>query len=290
MLSAFIRNNPVSFAVRTFIGIILLFPVTVSAANYEIRKISDTVYMAEAVPGGKAVSNAMFVVAGHEVILAGAHFVQEGINELVKEIGVITPLPVNHVILTHHHRGFNYVDFDLPPKAEVVVSLQIWQELTAESREFKNPNLVFENTLTLNRGAVSLVLMSMGKGHSNGDVVIYMPREGVLFASDLLFNDTVGFMGEASVHDWGESLEYLEDIPARVVIPGVGKISDAAAIIRFKKYYRAFMSEVLRNIEKGNTLAQTKKEFSLEAYKDLPGFNTFMEINLERAYKQLKSR
>jgi len=290
MLLTFSRSKPVSFVVRIFICLILLLPVTAAAANYEIRKISDTVYVAEAVSGGKAVSNAMFVVTGHEVILAGAHFVQEGINELVKEIGAITPLPVSQVILTHHHRGFNYVDFDLPPKAEVVVSLQIWQELTAESREFKNPNLVFENTLTLNRGALSLVLMSMGKGHSNGDVVIYMPKEGVLFASDLLFNDTVGYMGEASVHDWGENLEYLEDIPARVVIPGVGKVSDVAALNRFKKYYRAFMSEVLRNIEKGNTLAQTKKEFSLEAYKDLPGFNTFLEINLERAYKQLKSR
>lgn len=272
------------------IVLMLSFPCNVPAANYEIQKLSDSVYAAIASPDSKAVSNALFVVTGHEVILAGAHFVPEGVSDLLKEIGKITPLPVSHVILTHHHRGFNYVDFDLPDKAEILVSTQIWQELTAESREFKNANLVFEDSLTLNRGATTLVLQSMGKGHSNGDVVVYLPKEGILFASDLLFNDMVGYMGEASVLDWGESLERLESIPARFVIPGVGVVTDGTGIQRFKKFYRAFMTEVLRNVEKGNSLSQTKKEFSLENYKSLPGFKTFIDVNLERAYKQLKSQ
>lgn len=270
--------------------LLLLGASTVSAANYEIKKITETVYTAIAQPGSKAVSNAMFIVTGHEVVLAGAHFVPEGVDELLKEIGKITPLAVSHVILTHHHRGFNYVDFELPQKAEVVASAQVWQALTAELREFKNPNLVFEESLTLNRGATSLVLLNMGKGHSDGDVIVYLPKEGILFASDLVFNDAAGYMGDASVHDWGESIERLENIPARIVIPGVGKVTDGSGVSRFKKFYRAFMTEVLRNLEKGNSLSQTKKEFSLDEYKELSGFTTFVDVNIERAYKQLKSR
>jgi len=273
-----------------FIILLLSCPGNVTAENYEIKKLSDSVYAAIATLDSKAVSNAMFVVTGHEVILAGAHFVPEGVAELLKEIGKITTLPVSHVILTHHHRGFNYVDFDLPEKAEVLVSTQIWQELTAESREFRNANLIFEDSLTLNRGTTTLILQSMGKGHSNGDVVVYLPKEGILFASDLLFNDMVGFMGEASVLEWGENLDRLESIPARLVVPGVGMVTDGTGISRFKKFYRAFMTEVLRNVEKGNSLSQTKKEFSLETHRNLPGFKTFVDVNLERAYKQLKSQ
>jgi len=265
-------------------------PSMVAAANYEISKISDSVYAAIALSGSKAVSNAVFVITGHEVILVGAHFVPECVDELVREIGKLSPLPVSHVILTHHHRGFNYVDFNLPERAEVVATTETWKELSAELREFKNPNLVFDDTLTLNRGASSLVLLNMGKGHSGGDMVLYMPNEGILFASDLVFNDMVGYMGEASVLEWGENIERLENIPARIVIPGVGKVSDGGGITRFKKFYRAFMTEVLRNVEKGNSLAQTRKEFALDAYKDLPGYSTFIEVNLERAYKQLKTR
>jgi cyclase len=109
------------------------------ASHYQISKVSGSVYAATAEPNGKVASNAFFVVTDYEVILAGAHFITEGVKELIAEIAKITPLPVNRIILTHHHKGFNYLDFDLPEKAEVVASVNVWQALKGESREFKNP-------------------------------------------------------------------------------------------------------------------------------------------------------
>lgn len=267
-----------------------LFVLEASASEYELVKVASSVYAAIAKSEGKVASNAFFVVTDYEVILAGAHFIPEGIKELLAEIAKITPLPVSQIILTHHHKGFNYVDFDLPEKAEIVVSVDVWQALKGEMREFKNPTVVFESNLTLNRGKTSLVIMSTGPGHSSGDVVVYLPKEGILFASDLLFNDSVGFMGEASIHEWGENLELMETLAPAKVIPGVGKVSDSESIGRFKNFYRAFMTEIIRNVEKGNTLSQTKKDFSLPQYKTLPGYDSFLDVNLERAYKQFKSR
>jgi glyoxylase-like metal-dependent hydrolase (beta-lactamase superfamily II) len=277
---------------RSFLCCIALLslPQGILAAQYEIVKVSDSVYAALALPGGKSISNALFIVTEHQVILAGAHFVAEGVKELVSEIARVTPQPVTQVILTHHHKGYNYVDFDLPEKAEVIVSANIWQALKGELREFRNPALVFDNVLTFNRGQDSIVLMNTGPGHSSGDVIVYLPKDGILFTSDLLFNDSIGYMGEATVQEWGESLELLENLAPRKVIPGVGRVADGTAITRFRKFYRDFMTEVLRNIEKGNNLQKTKKEFSLEQYKGLPGYGLFMESNLERAYKQLKSK
>ncbi len=274
---------------RFVVVITLLAPSTLTAANYEVKKVSDSVYAAIAKPGSKALSNAMIVISGQEAILAGSHFVAEGVEELADEIGKIAAKGVTRVVLTHHHPGFNYVDFDLPEKAEVIVTVQIFKSVRGESREFRNSTLVFDESLTLNRGRTSIVLLNMGKGHSEGDMVVYLPREGVLFASDLLFSDAMGYMGEASVFEWGETLERLEELSAKVVIPGVGAVTDGSGITRFKKFFRDFMSEVLRNLEKGNSISRTKKEFSLDAYKDMPGYSTFVEVNLERAYNQLKS-
>lgn len=276
------------FVVILISAVIMLYG-NAHASLYKISKISDYVYAAIAQPKGKVASNAFFVVTDYEVILAGAHFIPEGIKELLSEIARITPLPVSQVILTHHHKGFNYVDFDLPEKSEIVASVHVWQALRGELREFKNPTVVFESALTLNRGKTSLIIMDTGPGHSSGDVIVYLPKEGILFASDLLFNDTVGYMGEASIHEWGENLEMMENLAPSIVVPGVGKVSDSGAIERFRRFYRAFMTEVIRNVEKGNTLSQTKKEFSLPQYKSLPGYDAFLEINLDRAYKQFKS-
>ena len=260
------------------------------AEQYEIVKVSDKVYAALAQPQGKVVSNAFFIITDYEVILAGAHFIAEGVSELLQQIARITPLPVTQVILTHHHKGFNYIDFDLPEKAEVIVSVGILQALKGEHREFRNSTLVFEENLTLNRGKTSIVVIDTGPGHSSGDLIVYLPKEGILFASDLLFNDAVGYMGDASIHEWGESLELLEKLAPLKVVPGVGKVEDAEAITRFRKFYRAFMTEIIRNVEKGNTLARTKKEFSLEQYRNLPGYKSFIDVNLERAYRQIKSQ
>lgn len=278
-----------------FIVILLIVPIIIlltqnaDASFYKISKVADSVYAAIALPNGKAVSNAFFVVTDYEVVIAGAHFVQDGIKELIAEIATITPLPLKQIILTHHHKGLNYLDFDLPEKTEIIVSVDLWQNLKGEPREFKNSTIVFENVLTLNKGKTTLVIMNTGPGHSSGDMIVYLPNERILFASDLLFNDVVGFMGEASIHEWGENLDLMERLAPSIVIPGVGIVSDSGAIGRFRKFYRAFMTEIIRNVEKGNTLSQSKKEFSLPQYKSLPGFDLFFEGNFARAYNQLKS-
>jgi glyoxylase-like metal-dependent hydrolase (beta-lactamase superfamily II) len=271
------------------LAVIMLPSGKASAAHYQLSKISGSVYAVVAEPNGKAASNAFFVVTDYEVILGGAHFTPEGVKELLAEIARITPLPVNKIILTHHHKGFNFLDFDFPEKSEIIASVNVWQALKGESREFKNPAVVFENALTLNRGKSSLVIMNVGPGHSSGDVIVYLPSERILFASDLLFNDTVGFMGEASIHEWGESLDLMERLAPVIVIPGVGKVSDNGVIERFRKFYRAFMTEIIRVVEKGRTFSQAKKEFSLPQYKSLPGYDNFLEVNFERAFKQFKS-
>lgn len=269
---------------------LMLSVTTASAGNYRIERVSDSVYAAIAQPGSKAVSNAFFVVTGHEVILAGAHFVQEGVKELVDSIGAITPLPITTMILTHHHKGVNYYDYDLPEKVEVIISSNIWQTLKNEVREFKSATMVFDNAITLNRGKISMVVMNAGPGHSSGDTIVYLPNDGILFASDLLFNNAAGFMGEASIIEWGENLDMLEQLMPVKVVPGVGAVGGVEIITAFKAFYRDFMTEIIRNVDKGNTLAQTKKEFSLKKYRDLPGFGTFLETNIERAYKQYKTR
>jgi len=280
-------------SVHRFLAVLLMLMLSVTAAyagDYRIERVSDSVYAAIAQPGSKAVSNAFFVVTGYEVILAGAHFVPEGVKELVASIGAITPLPITTLILTHHHKGVNYYDYDLPEKAEVIISSNIWQTLKNEVREFKSATMVFDNAITLNRGKISMVVMNAGPGHSSGDTIVYLPNEGILFASDLLFNNAAGFMGEASIVEWGESLDMLEQLMPVKVVPGVGAVGGGEVIASFKAFYRDFMTEIIRNVDKGNTLAQTKKEFSLKKYRDLPGFGTFLETNIERAYKQYKTR
>ena len=259
-----------------------------AGAEFRLQKLADGIYAAIALPNGKAASNALIIVTNSEVILAGAHFSPEVTRELVSEIDKITPLPLRRVILTHHHRGYNYLDFDLPLSAEVITSWQTWKNIKSEFREMKNPVLFFDKGLSLQRGKTTIVLSTTDEGHTEGDVVLYIPTSRVLFTSDLVFNDAVGFMGDGHMREWVEGLRTLEDIGARYVVPGVGEVTDAGGVRRFRVFLQEFFTELLRHIEKGESLADTKKRFTLPAYEETPGYNTFFSVNVERAYKELK--
>lgn len=277
ILLAFIFNNLVPFSAY-------------AGKQYDIVKVSNSVYAAIAVPGGKAASNAMFIVTGNQVILAGAHFVLEGVRELVEEISKITQNPVKEIILTHHHSGYNYIDLDLPPNAEIITSWQTWQALKSEYRQVKNPVTFFDKGITLQREKLSIVLSNTDFGHSKGDLIVYVPSEDVLFTSDLVFNKAVGYMGTGYMRDWVTGLEFLESISANIVIPGVGNVTDTEGINRFKLFMKDFLTEVLRHIEKGDSLAATKKDFRISQYANFPGYKTFFEVNIERAYGELKDK
>lgn len=261
---------------------------TASAANYDIKLIDNGVFAAIALPEGKVGSNALIIITPHQVILAGSHFIPEGIKELIAAIAEITPLPLRSVILTHHHKGFNYVDFDFPANVEIITSWQTWQALKSETRPLRNSVTFFEKGLTLVRSDTSIVLASAEFGHSEGDVFLFLPNEGVLFTSDLFYNDVVGYMGEGHMRDWIITLETLEAVGAQYVVPGLGQVTDRSGIRRFRLFFKDFLTEVLGYIEAGKTLDETRKAFKLPAHEKMPGYKAFLDVNLTRAYRDLK--
>lgn len=268
---------------------VLLIPMTVSAANFSFKNVRGGVYAAIAEPGGKAASNSLIIVTSYQVIVAGAHFVPETIKELLDFVKTITPIPVRYIILTHHHRGFNYVDFDLPANVEIIASGQTWQALTSEFRQIKNQVTFFDRGLTMKRGSTLLILSATERSHSEGDVFVYLPEEGVLFTSDLVFHDVAGYMGDATFHDWVGTLEMLSSIDVRFVVPGLGDVTTTDGILKFQEFFRAFTTEVLRLIGKGLEVEAAKRQFSLPQYENLPGFRAFFDVNFRRAYNEMKA-
>ncbi len=268
---------------------IVLMPMAVSAANFSFKNVRGGVYAAIAEPGGKAASNSLIIVTSYQVIVAGAHFVPETIKELLDFVKTITPIPVRYIILTHHHRGFNHIDFDLPANAEIIASGQTWQALKSEFRQIKNQVTFFDRSLTMKRGSTLLVLNATERSHSEGDVFVYLPEEGVLFTSDLVYHGVAGYMGDATFRDWIGTLEMLASIDARFVVPGLGDVTTTDGILQFQAFFRAFTTEILRLTGKGLEVEAAKRQFSLPQYENLPGFQPFFDVNFRRAYQELKA-
>lgn len=271
------------------LAFLLLWPAVCTAqGSYRIERLAEGVYAALVQPGGRASSNALVVEGSEYLVLAGAHLSREAIADLVAAAATVSAKPVRYFILPHHHRGFAGFDFDFPSGAEVLMSVQTWQALDAEVRKVSFPVLFFSQGLTLKAGEHTIIMTNVGRGHTDGDVVVYLPEDEVLFTSDLVYSDSVGYMGEGFMEDWIVALEFLDTIEFKALVPGYGPIGNRDDLMKFMVFFRAFLTEIIRHIEKGESLKSTQKNFSLPKYRRLEGYERFLEANLERAYKQVK--
>ena len=257
--------------------------------SFLIEPLAPSVFAAIAKAGSQATTNALFVIGSNYVVAAGAHMTKPVINDLYKAIAARTDKPVRYFVLAHHHTGYTYVDFDFPPGQDVLMSWQTWKNVDAEIRKPEYSSLFFNEGLTLKPGGVSVVLTNIGKGHTNGDVVVFIPEAEVVFASDLLYINSVGYMGNGYMTDWLLALDFLEQIGAKQIVPGYGPVSDTEDIYEFGQFFRDFLTAVLQHIERGDSLEQTLASFDLPRYHGMDGYDQLIKMNLKRAFNDLSN-
>lgn len=266
-------------------------PAGAAAATQEtflIEPLGSNIYAAIARIGSKASSNAMFVVGDKYVVAAGAHMTREVTQDLYAAIAAVTARPIRYFVLTHHHAGYTQADFDFPPEQDVIMAWQTWQDMNNEARKPDFPILFFNEGMTLKPGGVTVILTNLGRGHSAGDVVTFIPEAGVVFASDLFYVNSVGYMGGGYMREWVLALDFLEQIGAEKIIPGTGPVSGVDEVTAFKEFFREFLTAVLVRVERGDTLDQVMKDFDMPAYRQMSGYQQLIKVNLKRAYIELK--
>ncbi|NJC87406.1 MAG: MBL fold metallo-hydrolase [Desulfuromonas sp.] len=256
--------------------------------SFLIEPLGNNVYAAIAKVGGKATSNAMFVIGEQYVVAAGAHMTKESIQDLQAEIAARTSKPVRYFVLAHHHAGYTHVDFDFPPSQDVIMAWQTWQDMNNEVRKPNFPILFFNEGLTLKPGGVTVILTNLGRGHSAGDVVTFIPEAGVVFASDLFYVNSVGYMGGGYMREWVLALDFLEQLGAEKIIPGTGPVSGVEEVSAFKEFFREFLTAVLARVERGDSLDKVMKDFDMPAYRQMSGYQQLIKVNLQRAYIELQ--
>ena len=270
--------------------LLLCLPAGSRAALYTVTKVDDRVYAAVADPNGPVASNAFIVVTPTCVLVAGAHFTPAAAAEITRIIAGITPLPLRYLILTHHHRGYPAIDRGFPPTVEIITSIQTWSNLKAERQPLNNQVLSFEKGMELHGGKQTVLLNCLDPGHYDGNVVVYLPDQAVLFASDLVYNDEGGFMADGSARGWVQDLQQLENLVVTKVVPGRGNVTDSSGIRRFRVFLQEFLTDVLGHVERGESAAETVRKFRPLPDKMPPRFSRYQRENVEWAWREVQER
>jgi cyclase len=106
-------------------------------------------------------------------------------------------------------------------KARIEQQLRVQQAYASAVKEVRltPPSVTLRDKMTIIRGDREIQILHFGRGHTAGDVVVYLPKERVLCTGDLLYND-VSYLGDGFVNEWPETLEKVKGLDFDYVIPG----------------------------------------------------------------------
>jgi cyclase len=130
------------------------------------------------------------------------------------------------------------------------------------------PNVTLTTQMTLFRGEREIQIRYLGRGHTAGDVVVYLPREKAVITGDLLTASTSN-MSDSYPVEWAATLEELKKLDFDTVIPGHGEaFTDKAKIDYFAAYLRDVWNTVSALKKKGLTAEEAAKSADLSQHKE----------------------
>ena len=218
-------------------------------------------------------ANAGFVVTEQGVIVIDTLDTPARGRELAAAIAARTGKPVLLAINTHHHYDhvFGNQAFTAPIVAHstlpgqlaqaaardlMPISIAAWisehpkDHWMADELELVYPHILFERRLVLNLPPVRMVVQHL-EGHTRESIAVDLPDEGVLFASDLVFEGRVPFLRHAHIENTLKALRRLQRLGARTVVPGHGNLCDMTYVVRFRDYVNDLREKVKELIAQG---------------------------------------
>ncbi|MFN7915321.1 MAG: MBL fold metallo-hydrolase [Vicinamibacterales bacterium] len=133
------------------------------------------------------------------------------------------------------------------PQAKATMEQQIrnaqaYQEQVKEVKQTP-PNLTFDTTMTLHRGGREFRLMYLGRGHTDTDVVTFLPKERIVATGDLM-ESVLSYMGDSYPEEWIVTLEKLKQLDFDTVLPGHGvPFKGKERITAFQEYLRDLLAQ-----------------------------------------------
>jgi glyoxylase-like metal-dependent hydrolase (beta-lactamase superfamily II) len=193
--------------------------------------------------------------------------------DVIRRIREVTDKPIKYVVLTHYHavRVLGASAY----QAQQILASQDTYDLIVERGEadkaseigrfprlFSNvetvppgltwPTITFSGKMTVWLGKLEVQLLQLGRGHTKGDTVVWLPQERTLLSGDLVEFDATPYAGDAYFQDWPKTLENIAALQPLALVPGRGPaLKGAAQVQQGLDATRAFVSDVWTQVKAG---------------------------------------
>ena len=119
----------------------------------------------------------------------------------------------------------------------------------ADWEEFKTlkptaPNVTYSSKMTIYQGQREIQLLFLGRGHTPGDTIVYLPKERIVCSGDMMETQPA-YMGDAVFDEWLATLDKLKEMNFDTMLPGHGvPFHEKSLVTAYQNYLRDLMSQV----------------------------------------------
>ena len=230
-------------------------------ARLRIRQIMDGLYVIPGFDGGQSGGNVAVRVTDDGVIIVDDKF-PYSFDFITEQVSSVTDQPIKYVLNTHHHGDHAGSNADFMQSAEVIAHKNARANIIRNDQPGA-PRVIFADETAVFLGGAEVQMHHFGRGHTNGDAVVYFPDLRTVHTGDLfvfgqrLDGSTLSpfwdFGNGGSVLEWPATLTRLLALDFDTVIPGHGPILTKADVRTFRGKLETVIDRVRGEIAAGAT-------------------------------------
>jgi len=290
-----------------------------SQADLEEKKVTFSqlsehawAYTAEGDP------NTGVIIGDDAVLVADTQATPAMAADVIRRIREVTDKPIRYVVLTHYHavRVLGASAYRAEGCQQILASQDTYDlivergeqdkasEIGRFPRLFRNvetvpagltwPTMTFTGKMTLWLGKLEVQLLQLGRGHTKGDTVVWLPGERAMLSGDLVEFDATPYAGDAYFQDWPQTLERIAALQPLALVPGRGPaLKGEAQVQRGLQVTREFVRDVWASVRAGAAAGRDLKAVYRETYDALKPryghwviFDHCMPFDVTRAYDE----
>jgi cyclase len=167
--------------------------------------------------------------------------------------------------------------------------------VSAEEQRARLPNQTFRDRMTLYLGGKEIQILYVGRAHTRGDAIVFVPQDRIVYLSELYFANQFLFINDGYGIDWLRALDAVEALGADIFVPGHGPVpadprETRQGLRRFRQMLVDVRDAVQKEIARGATEDQAVRTIRWPQYEGLQGYSAQRETAVRRLYQQLTGK
>ena len=176
-------------------------------------------------------------------------------------------------------------------RADLVRQLER-DKASPEEQKARLPNQTFRDRLTLYLGGKEIQVLYLGRAHTRGDSLIYVPQDRIVYLSEIFSAGQFLFMGDGYGLDWLKTVEAAAALDADIFVPGHSPLpadpkQTKEEFLRYRQMLVDVRDAVQQAVARGATEEQAVATIQWPQYEKLRGYENQRPGVIRRLYRQL---